>query len=103
MFGSFSSAPANSADIDRINHWTRQRFSLGHSAAVLVAELECAQPGCPPLETVVAFWTDDANGRPQRHHFKVFKPVAQVAEDDLPYAWMKPGLVVPEGQGCECC
>ena len=56
-------------------------------------------PGCPPLETVIAFWTEGD----RRHHFKVFKPVAEVVLDDLPPAWMKDALAVPEGFECDCC
>jgi hypothetical protein len=26
-----------------------------------------------------------------------------VAFDNLPFAWMKDDLIVPEGFGCECC
>ena len=50
--------------------------------AILVAEVACAVPGCPPIETVIAFWSEE-----RRHHFKVFKPVAEVTEDDLPPYW----------------
>ncbi len=55
-------------------------------------------PGCPPIETHVVFWT--AAGR---HHFKIFKPLAQVTEDDLPPAFMKNALVALEGVECDCC
>ncbi len=104
MLGSFSKPPPHAAAAERVAGWTRQRFTLPADAAVLVSELQCAQIGCPPLETVVAFWTENATTqRPQRHHFKVFKPVAGVCQDDLPYAWMKNALVLPEGEGCECC
>ena len=56
---------------------------------VMVAEVACGLPGCPPLETVVAFWTADD----RRHQFKLFKPVAEVVSDDLPFAWLKDALV----------
>ena len=59
---------------------------------------QCRLPGCPPLETVIAFWEND-----KRHHFKLFKPVAQVALDDLPFTWMKSELIVPDDFSCECC
>lgn len=65
----------------------------------MVAEVACTVPGCPPLETVIAFWTDGD----RRHHFKVFKPLAEVAEDDLPPAWLKNGLADIEGVDCSCC
>ena len=91
--------PEHAAAAERVREWTRARFKLPEDAAVLVAEVTCAVPGCPPLETVVAFWTGNA----QRHHFKVFKPLEQVVEDDLPPAWLKNALADVEGFGCECC
>jgi hypothetical protein len=91
--------PEHLAAIDRVRDWTRERFKLPDDAAIMVTEVTCVLPGCPPLETVVAFWTASDT----RHHFKVFKPVAEVVEDDLPPSWMKNALIVVEGFGCECC
>jgi nitrate reductase delta subunit len=87
----------HSAALDRVREWVRERFALG-DAAILVAEVACAVPGCPPVETVIAFWA-----RERRHHFKVFKPVAAVTADDLPPAWFLPALAVPDDFECECC
>ena len=84
--------------ISRVRDWIRDRFKLPDDSAIMVSEVACNLPGCPPLETVVAFWEDGT-----RHHFKLFKPVAEVTSDNLPYAWMKESLIVPEGFGCECC
>ena len=91
--------PAHAAAVERVRAWTRQRFALAEETAVLVAQVSCSLPGCPPLETVVAFWTDEAT----RHQFKLFKPVAAVVLDDLPPAWMKNALVADEESGFECC
>lgn len=85
--------------LDQVKAWTRTRFSLAPEEAILVTELACAVPGCPPIETVVAFWTADTT----RHHFKIFKPVADIVEADLPYAWLKKSLAAVEGEGCDCC
>ena len=82
----------------RVRAWTRERFMLTEAATILVTELACGLPGCPPLETIVAFWTEDA----KRHQFKVFKPVREVVRDDLPFAWLKDALAVPDGFGCDC-
>jgi hypothetical protein len=90
-------SPEHTAALDRAREWVRARFSLD-DGAILVAEVACAVPGCPPIETVIAFW---ASGR--RHHFKVFKPVAEVGEDDLPPYWLKPTLAVSDDFQCECC
>ena len=90
--------PGYAAAADRVRAWTRERFGLPEDAAIMVAEVTCAVPGCPPLETVIAFWTDST-----RHHFKVFKPLDQVVVEDLPPAWLKSALADMEGIGCECC
>jgi hypothetical protein len=82
---------------ERLKDWTRARFRLGEDDVVMAAEVACGLPGCPPLETVVAFWTGET-----RHQFKLFKRLAEVAEDDLPPAWLKPELV-DDGMGISCC
>src|SRR5215470_13853689 len=83
----------------RVREWTRERFGLPEAASILVTEVACGLPGCPPLETIVVFWTRDA----RRHQFKVFKPVREVISDDLPFAWLKDSLAVTEGLECDCC
>ena len=83
----------------RVKDWTRARFGLAEDATVLVTEIACAVPGCPPVDTVVAFWTEGD----RRHHFKVFKPVAEVVEDDLPPRWMRDRLIEDDVFGCPCC
>ena len=91
--------PEHAAALDRVRAWTRERFALADDAAILVSEVSCALPGCPPRETVVAFWTETE----RRHQFKLFKPVAEVVMDDLPPRWLKDALAAIEGLGCECC
>jgi len=91
-------SPEQAAALARVKEWVRTRFKLAPDVAILVSEVACNLPGCPPLETAVAFWEGES-----RHHFKMFKRVAEVAYDDLPYAWMKESLIVPEGFECECC
>lgn len=99
MLGNFKRSPEQIDALNRVEAWTRARFALRPDEAVLVSELACALPGCPPLETVVAFWTVNQ----ARHHFKIFKRASEVIEDDLPYTWMKPALTVPEGYDPTCC
>jgi nitrate reductase delta subunit len=94
-------SPQKSAErkmaLDRVRAWVRERFRLGDEA-ILVAEVACAVPGCPPVETVIAFWSGE-----RRHHFKVFRPVAEVIADDLPPRWYMGALAVPDEFQCECC
>lgn len=98
LLGPAKKGPGHEEAVNRVREWVRERFKLTADTAIMVSEVTCNLPGCPPLETVVAFWEDE-----QRHHFKLFKPVAEVAFDNLPFAWMKDELIVPEGFGCECC
>jgi nitrate reductase delta subunit len=99
MLQTFEKRPEHLAAVERVKAWTRARFELADEATVFVTEVSCTLPGCPPRETVVAFWTEGDT----RHQFKLFKPVAQVALADLPPAWLKPALVVAEDAGWECC
>ena len=89
---------ADNAALDRVRDWTRARFTLAEDDTVMVSEVACGVPGCPPIETHIVFWT--AQGR---HHFKVFKPLVEVTEDDLPPAFMKTALTFVEGAECSCC
>jgi hypothetical protein len=98
MFAAVKRGPERLQIIDRLAEWTRERFKLPKEAVVSVSEIACPLPGCPPLETVVTFWVAE-----QRYQFKLFKPVAEVLADDLPYVWLKEALAVQEGVGWECC
>jgi hypothetical protein len=99
MFGTLKPAPGLTQACAQVALWVRERFRLAPEDAVLVTEVLCGLPGCPPLETVIAFWT----AADRRHHLKVFKPVAEVSCDDLPPWWMKDALVVPPGFEADCC
>ena len=98
MLGFTTKSPDRTGTLGRLRGWTKARFALTDDETLMVSELACSVPGCPPLETHVVFWT--AAGR---HHFKIFKPLAQVSEDDLPPAFMKNALVALDGFECDCC
>ncbi len=98
MFRPVRKSPERLQVIERVTGWTRERFELRKEAPIFVSEIACPRPGCPPLETVVAFWIAE-----QRYQFKLFKPVEEVVVGDLPYAWLKDALAVQEGAGWECC
>jgi len=88
MLRSFGTSLPKLADLERVESWTRLRFSLPGDDIILVSENRCRLPGGPPLETEVAFWTD-----PQApHRFKIFKAVADVDEVDIPVAWLRESL-----------
>jgi len=99
MLRSFERRPEHLQALDRVKAWTRARFKLAEDVPILVSEVACGLPGCPPLETVIAFWTQADT----RHHFKVFKRLEEVVADDLPPTWMKNALIALDGDGLECC
>ena len=94
-------ASRNAGKIDavrRIKDWTRERFSLDDDIPVMVAEVACGLPGCPPIETIVTFWTAPET----RHAFKAFKPATDVTVEDLPPSWMKNAIISDSGD-LSCC
>jgi nitrate reductase delta subunit len=71
-------SPGIVAEQERVRTWTREHFKLGDEETIMVSELPCSDPGCPPVETNVVFWRQGG-----RHQFKVYKPLADVIPDDL--------------------
>jgi nitrate reductase delta subunit len=89
--------PSREAAEERVRAWVRAHFALAEDAPVLVAELTCGIPGCPPLETAVAFWAaDDA-----RHQFRLLKPVDEVTAEDID--WLIGSLSDGGSAGWTCC
>lgn len=99
FLGALRKEPAFFAARSRLKRWVRARFALDADAAVEVRELEATLPGFPPRETAIEFRA--AAGLP--HRFKVFKPLLEVREEDLPPAWMKDALACAQGYDCDCC
>jgi nitrate reductase delta subunit len=91
-------SPQRSAAGARVKAWTRERFRLPRDAAISVSELACGLPGCAPLETVVLFWIGE-----HAYRIKVFKPLEEVAAEDLPPAWFRDALAVGDGSDGGCC
>jgi hypothetical protein len=98
-FGAMRKGVAHLEAVERVKDATRVRFTLGPTDTILVAESEPSLPGFPPHETKVVFWNAEAT----RHHFKVFKPVEDIVDNDIPPAWMRDALTAAETVGCSCC
>ena len=92
----FAPSPSRAEAASRVKAWTRDRFG---EVTVLVSEVESATPGFPQLHTVVAFWTAER----KHYHFRVFKPLEQVVEEDIPPAWYRDALAVAPAVDCGCC
>ena len=70
---------SDKAALGRIRGWARELWRLGDEDTVIVTELACSEPGCPPLETVVLI---AAVNRPTVQH-KLHLPAAHVRLEDL--------------------
>jgi len=58
--------------------WVREALELDAATTVLVTELRCREPGCPPLETVIAVL-----GAAGTHQHKLPKAMAEVTQEDI--------------------
>ncbi len=73
----------------QIKEWVRAHFKVPDDVTVLVTELMCDQPGCAPVETIIAIlWP---KGREQ---WKSPRPMKEVAKEDIRHL-----LPNPEGHG----
>ena len=97
--GGFHQDPEHLLASGRVRDWTRARFRVPEEAPILVSELTCTRPGCAPLETMVAFWTESG----ERHHFKIFKPVKEVTVEEFPAEWIDDAVFLQGIEGCPCC
>ena len=79
-----ATAPRDAGASDRIKAWTETALAGGpfkEDVTLMVAELECHEPGCPPIETVVSL-LDEAN--PQK--IKIVKAMRDVQQEDISFA-----------------
>lgn len=67
------------AHMDRIKSWVRAAWALPDDTTVMVTELECREPGCPPIETVIV----RLEGPGQTIQHKIHKPVAEIVQSDV--------------------
>jgi hypothetical protein len=80
---------ADQRDVARrgaVREWTCDVLSLSESATVLVTELSCLEPGCPPREVVIAVFAPNTPRRQLRIHC----PLADLDEARVRQAWLTP-------------
>lgn len=62
----------------RIKQWALELLAVDDDASILVTELACTEPGCPPLETVIAILSTRGN-----RQFKLHRGMAEVTREDV--------------------
>jgi hypothetical protein len=83
-------------DINRVEGLIRDRFAISNSEIILVSEDPGFKPGFPPKETNAVFWKQET-----RYRLKIFSPIAEVKNNDLPIAWLLPSL--EDNGDTDCC
>ena len=69
----------DAALIRQVKDWAYECLPISAEAAVSVMELECHEPGCPPLETVVAAMEHGKETRQWKFH----KPMPDITLADV--------------------
>lgn len=96
MFRRLGAAANTLNDITRVEGLVRNRFQIEESEIILVSQDAGTRPGFPPMETNVIFWKET-----KRYRMKVFSPVAEVHDSDLPVRWLLPAL--EDNGDLDCC
>jgi len=76
--------PADPRAATRARRWVREALGLDEGTVVLVRQLACHEPGCPPVETVLAVLHE--GGTVAR---TVHRPVADLTYDDVHTAFTR--------------
>ena len=63
----------------RIKQWVKETWELSQTSTVMVSELQCSEPGCPPRETIIAVF---AAGEVSQQ-FKLHKAICDVTAQDI--------------------
>ncbi len=67
------------AQLAAIKSWVAETLALPDDVTVMVTELRCGEPGCPPLETVIAVLRPGAPPEQRKLH----KASAAITADDI--------------------
>jgi hypothetical protein len=71
--------PRRPPQLSALKQAVRHLLGVDDDTTVMVQQLTCAEPGCPPLETVIAVLPPDGPAR----RWTLHRPAEQVTEDDL--------------------
>jgi G3E family GTPase len=65
--------------LEQIRYWVRQNFNFSGDTPILIKEVPCVKPGCPPIETAIVAIVKNAPPR----NFKVQRPINEVTFDHV--------------------
>lgn len=68
---------ANPEHIQQLKTWTREILKLPAEVPVSISQLQCHEPDCPPIETVIAVMTQP----PQT--FKIHAAAGDISREEV--------------------
>ncbi|MBE9042981.1 hypothetical protein IQ255_00925 [Pleurocapsales cyanobacterium LEGE 10410] len=63
--------------LKQIKAWVYQILDLDLEIQISINQLQCHEPNCPPVETVIAIMTSPPK------QYKIHQPVSQITEADI--------------------
>jgi len=69
----------SSLTLDQIRYWMRQNFGFPKEAPIVVKEVPCIKPSCPPIETAIVAVLKNEPPR----HFKIQRPINEITFDHV--------------------
>ncbi|MFO0426163.1 MAG: hypothetical protein ACK526_06310 [Planctomyces sp.] len=73
------SSRADPEQLAVVRGWACRVLDVPADSFVMVRQVECRDPGCPPVETIIAILSE--NDRPRQ--WKIAKPLTLVTQEDV--------------------
>ncbi len=75
---SFSrTSTVNPLKTKQIKEWLHQTLQLDEEISISLSQLSCTEPGCPPIETVIAIMTSPVQ------QYKIHKSIEDIQYTDI--------------------
>jgi G3E family GTPase len=74
-----SDAGISPQTLEQIRYWMRQNFGFPKTVPIIVKEVPCVKPACPPIETAIVAILNDEPPR----HFKIQRSIQEITFDNV--------------------
>ena len=75
LFDSSASNKISPAQLKQLKTWVYQALTLDESVPISISQLTCTEPGCSPLETVIAVMTQPPKT------YKIHQSAVEISQD----------------------
>jgi hypothetical protein len=71
------SQKASSQEVQQVKQWIYQALQIDEQISISLSQLQCTEPGCPPIETVINVMTNPVQ------QYKIHKSIAEIEYTDI--------------------